>query len=687
MNLCSRYLILNKSNKQIAVIGCMSLLFMNVSALLWYVFFGYQSYFHSDSATKVLLAREIYDTGSFFPKDWIYGNGDLFVIFGHIFIVPLLAFMPAGFMAHAISSVIFSGMILYGIWLISDISSIDTWRRIVVIAVFATGISSNMVENLYGQVSYGIAVFFCIYIIFFAVKYLNTYGKQQLIWAALLVVFILFAYWGNPKRAAVIYGLPFIGALVWMALAASRIHQRRSLLILITLSVAGAVIGSILHAVTIVELNNSLGAANARWLSFDLLLRNVTLSLKGILSLMGGMPLANEPLFTGAGLYAGIRFIVAIMVIVMIPIAIKRSVLGSNDELKILALFAAFSMTISLFFQITTSIPDMNDPLSSARYLVPSMTLCLIVLLIAPIEWSRPPLWMISIAVITVILASSSYYSYGLSALQSRQIFCGIDLMDSAKRDLIKLFAKHDLRYGYAFYWNAGALSVLSNETVKIRQILAGEGGLPVPFRWLGSNAWYRPAAYNGKTFLMLHNQEISQFDWKKMADLGLIPIEKYSSHGFTIFVFPENIARYLPGWDTILDKRYQESKTFTPIKGALSIIGHRTKTEDGLADILIAEKGESGALHYGPYVDVEPGRYRVTFDVYSDHNSSGVVKLDVAASPGQKIYGEKLLTESNGSQYIEFMLDKSRTLEFRVWALGTERVTFRGVTIQRIGD
>jgi hypothetical protein len=39
------------------------LLIVSVVLMVWYIFYGYQSGFHSDSAAKVLLAREIFETG------------------------------------------------------------------------------------------------------------------------------------------------------------------------------------------------------------------------------------------------------------------------------------------------------------------------------------------------------------------------------------------------------------------------------------------------------------------------------------------------------------------------------------------------------------------------------------------------------------------------------------------------
>lgn len=654
---------------------------VNVIFLCGYVFGDYRNYFHSDSAAKVLIAREIFDTGNFFPKDWNYVNGDLFVIFGHLFVIPLLAFMPAGFTAHSISGVIFAVLILHGIWLITSLANLPTWRRLAVVAVVASGISGFMAENLFGQVSYGVVIFFCCYLVYISSNYIFSEGAQQQKWAVLFVGLVLLVYWANPKRAIVTYSLPLIGSLAWLIFL-SDAPDRRKLFILIGLSLVGAAGGSILHATTIAGVNNILGAANARWLSYELVLRNITLTLKGVYAQLGGLPLADASLFSRDGLYAGMRFGVASLAIFLTPIALRRAVNNGNKGLQLLALFAAFSLLLALLLQITTSIPDMSDPIQSSRYLVPGVMLCLIVLLMAEMKWSRPPILLMMVTAVTVALVSSAYSTYRLSTLNSEKILAQPGQVNPDREKLIALLAEKNLQYGYATYWNAGVLSVISNEKSRVRQIQI-QNGLPMPMRHLSSNRWYQSSSWQGRTFLLLQENEATLVDWKKMAQLGMTPVAQYKSSGFLIFVFEENIARFLPGWDT----RFEESTKFLPFEGVLSQVGRLVKSDTGSGYILVAEKGESGALHYGPYVDVEPGRYRVTFDVQAEQSTSAAVRIDVAAAPDQKIYGETVLTESKEPQKIEFTLENPRTLEFRVWALGVERVVFKGATIERIGD
>ena len=100
--------------KKIGISLALLFLACNLLLLCWYLFVGYKAGFHSDSAVKVLLAREIVETGQYFPHDWNYVNGDLFVLFGHTFIIPLLAFIPAGYLSHAISGLISAVLILSG---------------------------------------------------------------------------------------------------------------------------------------------------------------------------------------------------------------------------------------------------------------------------------------------------------------------------------------------------------------------------------------------------------------------------------------------------------------------------------------------------------------------------------------------------------------------------------------------
>ena len=108
---------------------------------------------------------------------------------------------------------------------------------------------------------------------------------------------------------------------------------------------------------------------------------------------------------------------------------------------------------------------------------------------------------------------------------------------------------ENKLHYGYAKFWYAGVLSVLSDEKLLVRQIVT-DHGLPMPDRWLSSNRWYRPSAWQGETFLLLTTQEEISVDWNLLERYHCKPIRKLSYEGFKVFVFPHNLSKYLSGWD-----------------------------------------------------------------------------------------------------------------------------------------
>ena len=78
----------------------------------------------------------------------------------------------------------------------------------------------------------------------------------------------------------------------------------------------------------------------------------------------------------------------------------------------------------------------------------------------------------------------------------------------------------------------------------------------------------------------------------------------------------------------------------------------------------LVAEKGQLGALHYGPYIDVDPGNYTVSFDVSVESLSGATVRLDVATAPDQKILAESILIDNTVPKQLNFTLDKLATAE-----------------------
>lgn len=657
----------------------LSFLIINLLLLIWFIFIGYENEFHSDSAAKVLLAREIYDTRNFFPKDWNYANGDLFIIFGQLFIIPLLAFMPAGFLTHAISGSIFSVLILIGVWLITTITEMALYKRIAIVAIFAGGLSGVMTENLYGQISYGVILLFCLFIIYFCIKYINTNGKKRIGFGLGIFLLIFFSCWSNPTRALIYYIIPLVGTSILMFFSNEKKNKHSYIKLIIILSI-GSVVGIIFNQIPINNVSNVIGASDGKWLDIESIFDKLFFMAKGLYSQLGGLPVSGENLFEPRALYSGLRFFIATLVIVLIPISLYKATTSNNINLQILGFYSFILLVISIFIYLSTSIPDVSDPIQSSRYLVPGVAICFLLLLLTEIDFNnRSPLLESSILIIYIIFLTCGYSTYIKTGLTYKELGQEGQL-DEERKNLINLLETNNLFYGYSTYWNAGAVSVISNETIKVRPIQI-ERGIPIPFRHLSSNSWYRSEFWKDQTFLLLKKEEAKNLNWDVLKSYKVIPKNIINYKEYIIFVFEGNIANTLPNWDSMVS-----NPIFIPVtKLSKHNIGKIFSEINDSTYILKSNIAEVGVLHFGPYVKLEPGRYTVIFDVHISDSDVDSIKLDVYSHlPNQEIFGEILLKNNNQSKTINFTLDRPKIIEFRVFALGGAEITYKGIMIHR---
>jgi hypothetical protein len=439
------------------------------------------------------------------------------------------------------------------------------------------------------------------------------------------------------------------------------------------------VAGGLFHTITLSGVNNMAGAGQARWLSYEEMTRNVTFSLKGFLAIFGGLPSAGRGVVGMGGVYEAIRIASTLALLVLIPYSLKKALQQKLGGAWFVASFAIVAVLLVLFVQFLTTVPDMSDPVTSSRYLVPSLLLLFIVVLANRHEFKATPLLTLASFALVTVFITSSYPALIGSNLGSSMTRESMGQQPHPLRDLSNFLQKNGLHYGYASYWNAGVLSVLSDEKVLVRQIVI-DRGLPIPMKHLSSNRWYRPGAWQGETFLLLTAQEAAAIKWEDLEHYRAKPVRELAFGPFKIFVFAQNLAAYLPVWD----KRYVSMTRFEAKKDSMHQSGRFHENYENAGGALVAEKGEMGALHFGPFIDVEPGSYTVSFDVAVESSTNAAARLDIAAAPQQKLLAEAVLTDNSSPRQLTFTLDRLATLEFRVWSLGHARVVFRGVSLVR---
>lgn len=652
------------------------LLAVNLCLLVYYVAYGYQGLFNSDAATKSLLAQEIYETGKYFPSDWNYVNADLMLVFGHLFILPLLPFFDNGYALHAASGMISTGLILLATWLVSGVISRSPWARVLCMVIVASGISEGMAENLFGQVSYGNVFYMACFTVYFAWRSITSDGRARWGWGALLAVFTMLLFWSNPQRAIASYGLPLILAIVvstsvslvrsglhWNAFASRGVAS-------LALVVLGAVIGIGLHAWVLGGVNNIPGAGAARWLPFDGMVSNLMGTIQGLLALLGAVPVASRDVMSGQGLYEAVRLLAMSSLLVLIPVGLAKALKDGNDGMRFIAVFTTVSMATFLFLHITTTIPDMRDPVTTARYLVPPLLFALLVVAMTVLHSVSGMVYRILGGAVLVILATSAFSSTHPFSLA----FSGPP--QDHRRELIQLLESNGLDHGYGTYWNAGVLTVLSGQQVRVRQVVI-EQGLPIPMRHLSSNRWYRPDAWRGETFLLLRDSEAKTVKWDLLETYIGKPGRVLRSKDFGIYVYPRNMAGVLPSWSddlaSPLSLRLSES-SFHQI-GRFDATGGR--------GALLSEQGQGGYLHFGPYFKLKPGTYQAIFDVETFGSTPAAFgTVDITSNGSASTHASHPLSQLGRQQItLKFQLDHYvNDLEVRVFSSGAGRMKLHGI-------
>jgi hypothetical protein len=665
------------------------LFLVSLAALVYYLFRGYIPEFNTDSAFKSLLAGEVVRQGSYFPSDWNYVNGDLWVLFGQIFIIPFLPFFKNSYTLHAVSGLISSAIVLISLWCASGMVMRSAWMRLLTVTIFAGGVSWVMAENLFGQVSYGNVLYVAVFTLYFSWRWLEaTSRRASVIWAVALVVLGILAFWGNPQRAAAYDIAPMLAALLAWAMARGDLFtwhpgarrwkltgDARRLIILGVMLFGAALVGTILHVVSLAQAHSADGAGSARWLSLASFKDNLWFTLEGILGVFGALPTAGRSVMSPWGAYEALRLLSVLAMLVLLPSVCCGFLRDARPGARMLAAFTASGLCLFIFLQVTTTTPDMTGPVMSARYMLPSLVLGLVLVLgHAESQGLRTPTGVASWCIALVLASSLVYPGNSFSRLyRGTPPSHHVQAMDVLKA--------HGLQYGYGTYWNSGVITILSGGDVRVRQI-EFDRGLPIPRLHLASRSWFRPQTWTGKSFLLLSKEEAAQLDRDTAFTFTGAPLEEFPAGDFVVLVFKENLASTLPNWDV-------DSSSERAISDPLGTrsqhqIGRLDKIEGRLQ--LAADAGETGFLHYGPYVTLPAGDYRVDVDV-SAPSTGEVGYIDVVGNMGATVLAKTPIAGPTAAP-VSLRLTAAEAVqgvEVRVFSNGASAMTLRSITLQPV--
>lgn len=549
------------------------------------------------------------------------------------------------------------------------------------LVLLASGLSPNMAENLFGQQAYGNLLWISIFAIIGSWQYLHSQRSSRYGWGALALLLVFLTAWGNPQRAIVYMVGPILAGAVaawWRRARTQRADQHRLELrqialyglIALIVCVAGA---SLQNAVLNLNDGRMLAVVPA-WLSHEGMAHNALAAIRGLISLVGGFPDTGGKVIKLSGMLDGARFCAGIVLLALLPWGLRRALLSPSMGRVYFAAATSALLVVSALIFLTTTVPDTTDPIGSIRYMVPALIGALFNLVQTVIDDEGAPVKRSMAFAAGVVLALTAPVSYSLN---SRAHF-GLPSQEvSATMTTAAFLQSQHAQYGYASFWNAGNTTVISSHTVRVRQIEITDG-LPRPQRWLSSDRWYEPAAWQGPTFLYLSKPEAASIDWAKMQRLAGEPRRRLA-HGEMVYIeYDHNIAADLPLWSfkVMALANYPASAT------ALHLVGDF----DASREEIRAAPGTAGVLRFGPYETLAPGRYDVTFELRAEGDAGQIFgQGDVVAGGAKEKLAQASITRTGPQRLLlSFTTEKKLSnVEYRILSNGTGALAWHSVLVE----
>jgi hypothetical protein len=104
----------------------------------------------------------------------------------------------------------------------------------------------------------------------------------------------------------------------------------------------------------------------------------------------------------------------------------------------------------------------------------------------------------------------------------------------------------------------------------------------------------------------------------------------------------------------------------------------------------IVAKQGEKGAVLFGPYLELDAGKYSAAFELETGGASGKVIgKVDVSAfsieKPDNPVSQADIVVSSKKQRVVlDFEAVTGKKYEFRVWTNGVGGISVRDVTISK---
>lgn len=659
------------------VVTAVTLLVLGADCLYLYAL-KFAAAIHSDATNTLHIAVESVRTRALVAPTWYWANGDFWVLGPQLYALPVVAFWGIG--VKQLLGVVVFGFALQLVvlawayrglthgWLPSAVAAAVTliaWSRIHVLFVY--------IELAYGFTATTYIAFFALFAAF-AARTTERGARLYLLGFACAAYELVLAV-QNPTRGLVFGLFPIGVAIVWPW----RGFPLRARATVFVAALAGWVWARVIYrGYLLPTITLSIPSGHLDFVPKDLdgIVANVKLMGRGMLALSGtaeGFEITHLP------------------VLLVILASIARVVFE---------LFASRTLTRIRFVCLGTCVQftAVLGPLAignlmvtppSVRYLMPSLLGFLgLALLLAWDDLGKPGVrkklataWMALLAIGAFCSLRTVVGAYSLEYTKSGQW-----ANRTGHAGLAAELSRRGLRHGFATYWNAGLVTVMSSGATKTCGI--GFGRLPIPYKWNTDVGCFDAKKLPDRFYVVFRDDERKALEWMDKQWVEQ-PMERFKvGDEFDVLVFKTS-----PASTRWLDAPIPEGEHIHfPFRFRI------THPQVGRVDTVVREEddtvvatGAEGWIAYGPFITLPPGKFRVTW-FGSGIDSEGTLTFDVVTEYGKNVFGAaKLAPESlpktEGGKLVALDIDlpkRTQGIELRIASAGGARAAIEAVTIEK---
>ena len=495
---------------------------INLALILLFIVFTYKWYFHSDAATKMLLASEMIKNGTIIPPDWYYVNGDIWIFFIHLPLVILERIFGYGWASYVSNSIIFVSIYLAAFIYFIKQFKVEFLSKILLFVMAFSAYSTVNATMVFGELT-GISEPIFIFTLLGIFLSLEKSHDKKYYWLMGILIFVYTV--AGPSRSLINNAAPAL--LVTFLLYIDTRSKKYLLLlgtVLLSFSIASAVYYLLLMPNVLMEFSRN----NLSFASYNEVFMNIDIFTKGLFSyfsLEGPRSLKVES-FNG-GLYF-INFLFLIFAITAIVKMTKLQTKEINLVTIVSFLFLYYFITIGYLYIFTN--PLAKDS-TTFRYFRSLFYLAMIFMVLY-IDKFNKPFKNILIVFLLLYLTTINYKVYTSNA-SPRDIWHA----KSQSQYIADYLVDHNLTHGYASYWNAGVTMTMTENKTVVAPIHLHNF---TPRRWLSSESWFHNTQAK-KTFLLLTKGEYKNVKANIKKYIPKDPIDKVTVGNFIILIYESN--------------------------------------------------------------------------------------------------------------------------------------------------